>query len=408
MERSLLVSLQTIPSNEIPSIGSTTEPKESFHDLISIIIDEETKLIRLSAQNKELIPQHPKKTNCILSSDKESLDFLSKGIHVGSNKVRMSFLEFISQKRVKKSLESILNQSSQLIGYLKKNECQERKSYTLLLRVSRDRPTLFGDYFTLLYQQGFKSSTILTRINSAVMLIDYVRMVTDSDFRSLSDLIERLGRERTFYQTITSRENQLKTRQKLIELREWGEDGIIGLQRLMVEGWTYFDALIRLSLQTKLTVHQYSWSLGYTLASLWIFAVNARPQSIENMTMKDWREMNTNQFFLSNQFKTSNCYNYQIVASTDILKLFVCYIRCQIIPPNVDSDEAILFPNSKGEKLASGELTRKIQNIFSPYGYHITVTRLRDMLSTHIEELYNLGKIQFEGILKFDSHSLSL
>ncbi len=399
MDQSLLVSLNTIPSNEITSNDSETEQTESFHDLISIIIEEEAKLTRLSAQNKELIPQHPKKTNCILSSDKESLDFLKKGIQLGPDQVRMSFLDFISQKRVKKSLESILNQSSQLIVFLKKNDiCLEKKSYPLLLQVSRDKPTLLNEYFSLLHQQGFKSSTILTRINSAIMLIDYIRMVTDTDFRNLSDLIERLGRERTLYQTITSRECQQKTREKLIEMREWGEDGIIGLQRLMIEGWTYYDALIRLSLHTKLTSHQYSWTLGYTLASLWIFAVNARAQSIESMTMKDWKEMNTHQFYLANEFKTSKSYGYQIVASTDILKLFVCYLRCQVIPSDVDSDEAILFPNFKGQPLASGELTRKIQNIFSPYGYHITVTRLRDMLSTHIEELYRLGRIQFEGL----------
>jgi hypothetical protein len=413
MEQSLLLNVNSIPANEIIFTNiNTNDPGESFHDLISIIIEEEAKLTRLSAQNKELIPDHPKKTHCILSTDKEALDFLSNGIKVAPNKNRMSFLEFLAQKRVKNSINPILNQSAQLLVYLKNNfQCEEKKSYSLLLLVSRDQPTLFNEYFAVLQQQGFKPSTILTRINSAILLIDYIRMVTDSDFRNLTDLIERLGRERTFYHTITSRANQQKTREKLIQLREWGEDGIVGLQRLMIQGWTYYDALIRLSLHEKLTCHQYSWSLGYTLASLWIFAVNARAQSIERMTMKDWKEMKTNQFHLANEFKTSKTYQYQIVASTDILKLFVSYLRPQIIPPEIDSDESILFPNSKGQQLATGELTRKIQNIFTPYGYHITVTRLRDMASTHIEDLFSSGRITLEEYKTFvvcgQTHSLS-
>lgn len=399
IEVSLLTEVQTIPGNEIVFTNIEPESQESFYDLINIIIEEETRLSQLTAQNKELIPAHQKKVKCILSIDKEALDFLSKRITTPPNKERMSFIEFLTQKRVKISINPILNQSAQLLVYLKNNfKCEENQSsYLLLLLVSRDQPTLLNEYFTVLQQQGFKSSTILTRINSAILLVDYIRMITDSDFRNLTDLIERLGRERTFYHTINSRENQQKTREKLIQLREWGENGIIGLQRLMVQGWTYFDALIRLSLHEKLTCHQYSWSLGYTLASLWIFAVNARGQSIERMTMKDWKEMKTHQFHLANEFKTSRQYQYQIVSSTDILKFFVLYLRKQIIPPEIDSDEAVLFPNSKGQQLATGELTRKIQNIFTPYGYHITVTRLRDMISTHIQELFEAGKLTVDG-----------
>lgn len=42
---------------------------------------------------------------------------------------------------------------------------------------------------------------------------------------------------------------------------------------IMIQAWDNFDALASLSLIQKLTSHQYSWCLGYALASLFAFEV---------------------------------------------------------------------------------------------------------------------------------------
>lgn len=388
-------------SNDNTVDAPIEETTETYQSLIEIVIEQEARLNFLENQNKHLIPDHPKRTNCVLSSDQESLRFFSNGFKTSSNTIRMSFSNYLSQRRCQISLKSILKQCSQLMSYLKNSVEFNGDFSEYLIGICTNRPTLFNEYFTLLREQNLKPSTILTRINSSILLIDYLRMVNDTGFRNLTEMIERLERERTFYQTIATRENQQKTKEVLLKKREWIPEGIFGLQKLMEDSWPYYDALVRLTFHTKLTVFQYSWAIGYTLASLWVFAVNARGQSIENMRMKDWKEISTYQFHLSEKFKTSSTYKYQIVASTDILKLYVRYIRPQIIPADIDSDEAFLFPNSKGSKLASGELSRKISNTFKVYGYHFTVTRLRDMISTHIADLHRDQKITHEEYKNF-------
>jgi hypothetical protein len=222
-------------------------------------------------------------------------------------------------------------------------------------------------------------------------------MTSNIHFTILTEARQILELERKYSTTMASRSNKLKTVDKLLLAREWVKDGIIGVQRMMKDSWPYFDALIRLSFHHRLSCHQYSWCVGYALASLWVFAVNARSQSIQLMTLKSWKEISTYQFSLSNQFKTSSTYQYQIIASTDILKLYVTYIRKTAIPPELDSDDAVLFPTYKGTPLSSGEASKKVEKIFRTYGYHLTITTLRDMISTRIEDMFQSGELTSEG-----------
>ena len=187
--------------------------------------------------------------------------------------------------------------------------------------------------------------------------------------------------------------------ESLIEQRKFPLDGIHELQRLMVDSFRYYDLLVSLACHQRLNSKQFSWALGYCFASLWVFKMNARGQAIEQLRMKDLEEIETNDFHLSRNFKTSSVYTYQIVASTDMVKLFVKYIRPHVIPPDIDSEEAVVFCTFAGTALHQGEVSKKLNQFFLRYGYDLNVTRLRSIISTHLEELIQKKTITPEGNL---------
>jgi len=386
---------ETITANSSTfSIDPTTD---SFQKIIQVVIEEERRLAIEEERNSILIPKRKKKIACIFLVDQEAVNFLSKE----SQSVSMNFKQYLESKREEKGTVAILKQCGQFISYIKKHEkipeIQHLKTDEILLRICEQTPVVFFNYFNLLRDQALKPSTILVHINSLIHLIDWLRMRSNTQFTNLTEVRQRLDLERRLSSAIATRANKLKTKERLVEAREWIEDGIIGAQRIMRDLWPYFEALVRLSHHQNLTCHQFSWSVGYTLASLWVFAVNARSESIERMTLKSWKEISTNQFSLSSKFKTSSTYLYQIISSTDILKLYVNHIRKTAIPPDIDSDEAVLFPTSLGTPLASGEASKKVEKIFRIYGYHITVTTLRDMISTHVEDMFQTGQLTPDG-----------
>lgn len=222
---------------------------------------------------------------------------------------------------------------------------------------------------------------------------------------------ERLRLERRRFQLLEKRQTKANTLDSMIQQKEWVEDGMEGLMRMMKDSWTYFDALVCLSCYQPLSCHQYSWALGYSLASMWVMSVNARTGCIERMIMKDYHSIKKNQFHLSSDFKTSETYNYQIVMTTDIIGIFIKYIRKHIIPDDIDSDEAVVFPSFKGSPLCQGEASKKVSNIFKRYGYHITVTKLRAMISTHVEDKFRSEEITLEEYQTFvqsgQTHSMA-
>jgi hypothetical protein len=390
---------ETNVENNVPNDEVATDPTaDTFENILTFVIEEERRLNYEQQKNSILIPDTTKKTPSMFSIDQIAFKFLSEGSSTNST---MTFKEYVSNKREIKGINAVLNQSSQFISYVKMNEeitdIKLMNAYDSVLAVCEKTPKIFNNYFNILRDQGLKPSTILIQINSLLHLIDWVRMTSNIHFTILTEARQRLELERKYSTTMASRLNKLKTVDKLLLAREWVEDGIIGVQRMMKDSWPYFDALIRLSFHHRLSCHQYSWCVGYALASLWVFAVNARSQSIQLMTLKSWKEISTFQFSLSNQFKTSSTYQYQIISSTDILKLYVTYIRKTAIPPELDSDDAVLFPTYKGTPLSSGEASKKVEKIFRTYGYHLTITTLRDMISTRIEDMFQSRELTSEG-----------
>jgi hypothetical protein len=212
---------------------------------------------------------------------------------------------------------------------------------------------------------------------------------------------ERLKIDRKTYQFMEKRHQQRQTMDLLIERKEWVPGGMKELLEMMMDSYSYFDSLIAFSCYQPLSCHQYSWALGYTLASMWVMAYNARIGAIEIMCMKDYNAIQHETFHLASKFKTARSYSYQIVHTTDIVDLYVKYLRKDIIPAEIDSEDAVLFPSWKGTPLSQGEGSKKISNIFQRYGYNLSITRLRAMISTHIEERFKNNEINLEEYQRF-------
>lgn len=201
------------------------------------------------------------------------------------------------------------------------------------------------------------------------------------------------------------------TLQKLIDQREWVEEGMPKLLEMIQDSWSYFDALVCLACYQPLSCHQYSWALGYALSTMWVLNVNARNGCIERLTMKDFHDIGTTNFHLASKFKTSSKYQYQIVTTTDIIGVYVKYIRKHVINSEHDSIESVLFPSFKGTPMCQGEGSKKVSNIFKRYGYKLNITTLRAMMATHIEEKYHQEEISFDEYKMFvengQTHSVS-
>ena len=111
--------------------------------------------------------------------------------------------------------------------------------------------------------------------------------------------------------------------------------------------------------------------------------------------MKGFKELQKKKFTLSTCFKTCQTYHYQVVYTTDIVNLYVKYVRKQILPDELDSDEAKVFLTYQGKALGQGDTTKKVKKFFERYGYDLTVTKLREIMMTHVEE--SSGELTNEG-----------
>ena len=207
---------------------------------------------------------------------------------------------------------------------------------------------------------------------------------------------ERLRIERKRFKQMEKRHHRSKTLDNLISKREWVEEGMIGLVNMLKDSWKYFDSLVCLACYQPITCHQYSWALGYALSTMWILCMNARNGCIERLTMKDYHNIQSKNFHLASDFKTSSKYSYQIVSTTDIVGIFIKYIRIHVISSDIDSDDAVVFPSFKGTPLCPGEGSKKVSNIFKRYGYQLTVTKLRAIISTHLEDKFHNNEITLE------------
>lgn len=380
---------------------------ETYDSIAKNYFDQDRRLHNLKQTNLQIIPEKIKKSICSLPNNNAAMTYFRKQ----SAAMTLTFEKFIQERRMSESSTlSTLQQCSQFISYLQMSlKNKDMKTPDLLFHVVLHHSLLFHQYLQFLRDNGLKCSTILIRINSLIHLIQWLRLIQTNHFTELSHVLDRLSIDRSRFNSIASIEQKNKTIDRLIAKRQWVAGGLPSLQEMMVDLWPKFDALVSLSNYQQLTCQQYSWAMGFTFATLWIYGVNARAQCIETMRMKDFKEMEQNGFHLSTNFKTSSTYNYQIVSPTDVLKTFVKHFRSQVIPEHIDSDEATLFPTFKKTPLTKGEVSRKIKEIFKTYGYDLNVTKLRDMLSCHIEELRINGKVSDTGeLVSFNSFSLIL
>jgi hypothetical protein len=64
----------------------------------------------------------------------------------------------------------------------------------------------------------------------------------------------------------------------------------------------------------------------------------------------------------------------------------VKYLRPQILADEYDSDDAKVFLNWNGKPLGPGDLNKKVKKFFRRYGYDLSITRLREIIATHVED----------------------
>lgn len=81
------------------------------------------------------------------------------------------------------------------------------------------------------------------------------------------------------------------------------------------------------------------------------------------------------------------------------------FLRKQVIEEEFDSDESKVFLNWEGRAFSTGEINRRIKSFFKRYGYDLSVTRLREIVATHVEETSK--DLTNEGLTRFLSHQTS-
>lgn len=285
----------------------------TFEEILKIVEEEETRLMQETVLNEDLISKDKKRGVCTLSEDKDFQKFLLTHQHSSDGG---TFEQFIKERRAPASIVPMMNHCCQFVTYLKSKSLiyQQLSSSMIIETVASTQPVMFYDYLNFLLRGGgLKPGTVENRIDSLQYLIEWIRCSTNNDiYFKYTHAIERLKEERLRIQKINrklSRENSIDN---LVKKRRWVDDGVVGLQNMMLDSWRYFDALISLSRWTQLSRARYSWLLSYALASMWCLSINARVKSIETLTMKGFQELQEKKFHLSTSFKTASTYHYQV------------------------------------------------------------------------------------------------
>jgi len=285
----------------------------SLNDILSKIDDEESRLEQERCLNEDLVPKEKRRGVCTITVDKEFKKFLRGHKYTSDGG---TFWEYIKDRRSENCLEPIVNQCCQFVTYLKmKNESYLQVGGSEVIEaVTRNQPSLFHEYLNHLLRGGsLKPGTIHNRIDSIQYLIEWLRYNCNNEiYFKYSHIIERLKEERNRFHSINRKHHRENSIDQLVKKRLWVDDGVEGLQAMMLDSWPYFDALVSLSCYIPLSKTRYSWALSYTLASMWCLTVNARVKSIESLTMKAFKELQVKKFHLSKSFKTSSIYHYQV------------------------------------------------------------------------------------------------
>jgi hypothetical protein len=313
----------------LPNVGSVTSGEESslgpvdsqsapalptFEEIMEILDEEEKRMDLELLLNEDLIPTEKKRGVCPIGEDKQFSRFLrtSKQSADGG-----TFHDFIRERRNEKCLDSIVGHCSQFVSYVKsKNSLyHDLNGIQIIETVCSDQPVLFHEHWNSLLRGGaLQPGTIQNRIDSIQYMIEWFRCNCSNDlYYKYNQIIERLKEERNRFNSINRKKAWGNTIDKLIAKRQWIEDGLPGLQNLMLDSWRHFDALVSLACFLPLSRVRYSWALSYSLASLWCLSVNSRTKSIETLTMGALGNIQKQNFHLSTSFKTSKIYHYQVI-----------------------------------------------------------------------------------------------
>lgn len=335
----------------LPNVGSAVTGEESnlgtlesqaapalptFEEIMEILDEEEKRMELELVLNEDLIPTEKKRGVCPIGEDKQFSKFLrtSKQSADGG-----TFIDFIRERRNEKCLDSIIGHCSQFVSYVKSKSSlyHDLNGIKIIEAVCSNQPVLFHDHWNCLLRGGaLQPGTIQNRIDSLQYMIEWFRSNCNNDlYYKYNQIIERLKEERNRFNSINRKKAWGNTIDKLIIKRQWIEEGVPGLQQLMVDSWRHFDALVSLSCFLPLSRVRYSWALSYSLASLWCLSVNSRTKSIESLTMGGLENIKQQNFHLSTSFKTSSVYHYQVISShvvgLNLTLLVLCRLCTQLI-----------------------------------------------------------------------------
>ena len=330
VENEVLVDESSVPLESLEETGdlevtltSESVPIPTFDEILSLVEEEESRLRQDLCQNEGLVPKEKKRGVSSLAEDKEFLKFLKTKKRSADGG---TFFEFIKERRNASSVDAILNHCAQFVTYVKMkgitaNDYQSMDSESLIEAVIVQQPALFHEFLNNLLRGGtLKPGTIQNRIDSLQYLMEWFRCNSNNEiYYKFSTIIERLKEERNRFQSINRKKSRENSIDNLIKKRQWVDDGVEGLQQMIVDSWKYFDALISFSIFMPLNRQRYSWILCYALASMWCLAVNARVKSIELLTMKGFKDIQKQKFHLSTSFKTCLIYHYQVLDHDSLL-----------------------------------------------------------------------------------------
>lgn len=171
------------------SLTSNLSEQRDYKEIIKYVQTEEQKLIIDLNRNKQLIPDRIKKGRCDLAMDTVAHNYFK------NNQTKSShFIFYLNQRKTsQQSIESSINHCCQFIYYVKSIESNLKTINDirqLLVSICTTYPTLTHSYFDYLYDNNLQASTILSRIDSLVVLFDWMKLNSNDviAFRDVSKL----------------------------------------------------------------------------------------------------------------------------------------------------------------------------------------------------------------------------
>ena len=167
----------TLSKLNMNDISPTSYRNKEYDDVVEYVQREEKKLMIDLKRNQLLIPDDNKKKRCDLQIDKKAYDYFTK-----TSPLNCYFKQYVSQRRDSKQIiETILTHCCQFISFVKlKNNKYKGNVFddlTILLNnICKKSPILCHQYFDYMRNINLQASTIITRIDSIILLFEWLRL----------------------------------------------------------------------------------------------------------------------------------------------------------------------------------------------------------------------------------------